>query len=192
MEQTNNPLPSLKVDSSWTLFLDRDGVINVNKEKSYIFNRDEFVFTDRATEALASVAGLVGRIIVVTNQRGVEKGLMSLEDLADVHAYMVDNIEKAGGRIDAIYYCTSLEDDHPDRKPNIGMPLKAQQLFPEIDFSKSIMVGDKSSDMQLGRNIGAVTVWIANPHYLDTTTPGEIDKTFSSLYEFVQWLHTGE
>jgi histidinol-phosphate phosphatase family protein len=176
------------VDDSWTLFLDRDGVINVNKDKSYVFNRDEFVFTDRALEALATVSKMVGKIIVVTNQRGVEKGFMSLADLEDIHAFMKDQIEEAGGRIDSIFYCTSLDDDHPDRKPNVGMPLRAKKMYPEIDFSKSIMVGDKSSDMQLGKNIGAVTVWISSPHFQDTVEPGEIDLTVNSLFEFVQLL----
>lgn len=187
MPQTKN-LPF--IDTSWTLFLDRDGVINVNKEKSYIFNRDEFVFTEGALQALATVGKMVGRIIVVTNQRGVEKGLMSIEDLNDIHAFMLDQIREAGGRIDSIFYCTSLFDDHPDRKPNIGMPLKAKSLYPEIDFSKSIMVGDKSSDMHLGKNIGAVTVWISTPHYQDTVEPGQIDLTVHSLYEFVELLKT--
>jgi len=180
------------IDPSWTLFLDRDGVINVNKDKSYVFNRDEFVFTDRALEALAIVGKMVGRIIVVTNQRGVEKGLMSSADLEDIHAFMQEQIEKAGGRIDSIFYCTSLDDDHPDRKPNIGMPLRAKKMYPKIDFSKSIMVGDKSSDMQLGKNIGAVTVWISSPHFQDTVEPGEIDLVFDSLYEFVQHLQSSQ
>ena len=179
------------IDPSWTLFLDRDGVINVNKDKSYVFNRDEFVFTGRALEALAIVSKMVGKIFVVTNQRGVEKGLMSLADLEDIHTYMKDQIEAAGGRIDSIFYCTSLDDDHPDRKPNIGMPLRAKKLYPKIDFSKSIMVGDKSSDMQLGKNIGAVTVWISSPHFQDTVEPGEIDLVFDSLYEFVDYLRKG-
>jgi histidinol phosphatase-like enzyme len=101
---------------------------------------------------------------------------------------MKEQIEAAGGRIDSIFYCTSLDDDHPDRKPNIGMPLRAKKLYPKIDFSKSIMVGDKSSDMQLGKNIGAVTVWISSPHFQDTVEPGEIDFTFTSLFDFVQHL----
>lgn len=179
-------------DASWTLFLDRDGVINVNKDDSYIFNRDEFIFKEGTLKAIAQLSRLFGRIIVITNQRGVGKGLMSEADLHDIHAYMKSNIEKAGGRIDDIFYCTSTDNAHPDRKPSPGMAFRAQEKYPEIDFSKSVMVGDKSADMGWGRNIGALTVLIRSERYKDMIDFSYVDIACDSLYAFSHLLQHNE
>jgi histidinol-phosphate phosphatase family protein len=173
------------IDSSWTLFLDRDGVINV-ETGDYIYKKDEFEFNPGALDALRLLSEKFGRIIVVTNQRGVGKGWMSLEDLHNIHEYMLDEIKATGGRIDAIFYSTSLEDDHPDRKPNPGMAKRASDMFPEIEFSKSLVVGDKLGDMQLGRNIGAITVLIPSLHSHDVIDHEDVDMQFASLYDFAQ------
>jgi D-glycero-alpha-D-manno-heptose 1-phosphate guanylyltransferase len=181
--------PNLKqMDTGWTLFLDRDGVINHEKQGDYIRNLNEFVFYDGALEALKILARKFGKIIVVSNQRGVGKGLMTEADLSAIHAYMMAEIEKAGGRIDKIYYCTSTDTRHPNRKPNPGMALLAKNDFPEIDLSKSIMVGNNTSDMLFGRNAGMFTV------FLTTTKPDQelphpdIDMYFGSLTEFAKSL----
>ena len=139
------------VDKNWTLFLDRDGVINHDKIGSYIFNAEEFRFYDGVTDAMKIFHQLFGHIVIVTNQRGVGKGLMSELDLMQIHNKMLQETEAAGGRIDAIYYATSLDNNHPERKPHSGMALKAKADLPEIDFSKSIMVGNNLSDMEFGR-----------------------------------------
>lgn len=172
------------IDRSWTLFLDRDGVINHDKVGSYIFNTDEFRFYDGVTDAMKIFHQLFGNIVIVTNQRGVGKGLMSELDLMQIHNKMLQETEAAGGRIDAIYYATSLDNDHPERKPHTGMALKAKADLPEIDFSKSIMVGNNLSDMEFGRNAGMHTV------FLLTTQPNlplphpSIDMAFNSLLKF--------
>ncbi len=177
-----------QVDKSWTLFLDRDGVLNHDKVGSYIFNTGEFRFYDGVTAALNKCAKLFGQIIIVTNQRGVGKGLMSELDLMDIHNKMLQDVEAAGGKIDAIYYATSLDNDHPERKPHPGMALKAREDFPEIDFSKSIMVGNNLSDMEFGRNAGMHTVFML------TTQPNlplphpAIDIAFKSLLNFANAL----
>src|ERR1700748_12702 len=156
-----------QINNSWTLFLDRDGVINVEKDKSYIFRYDEFVFYEGTHEALRRCAAVFGRIVVVTNQRGVGKGLMTSADLADIHEKMTAAIVLAGGRIDRVYYSDSLDDSHPLRKPQPGMAHSAKTDFPEIDLSRSIMVGNNISDMEFGRNAGMHTV------FLQTTSPGQ-------------------
>ena len=188
MELARNPFLTLQVDSSWTLFLDRDGVINVNKDESYVCRRDEFIFKEGALEAIYRLSSIFGKIIVVTNQRGVSKGLMTEDDLLDIHSFMLEKIEKVGGRIDHIFYCTALEDQHPDRKPNTGMALKAKEKYPEIDFSRSIMVGDKSIDMKWGKNIGAMTVWITSPYFWDSIDATEIDLSCDSLFDLAHLL----
>ena len=94
------------------------------------------------------------RIFIVSNQQGVGKGLMTEEDLADIHRRMLADIEAAGGRIDKVYVCTELESAHsPNRKPEPGMALQAQRDFPEVDFHRSVMVGDSVSDEQFARNL---------------------------------------
>lgn len=172
------------ITSSWTLFLDRDGVINYEKQKDYIHTWEEFRFYEGVPAAFKIFAGLFKYIIIVTNQRGVGKGLTKLEDLDMIHINMKHEIEKAGGRIDAIYFCSSMEDDNPFRKPNPGMGLEAIKQFPRIEVQKSIMVGNTMSDMEFGRNLGAYTV------FLPTTRPEvdlkdeRIDLVFQTLPQF--------
>ncbi|GEO10051.1 D-glycero-alpha-D-manno-heptose-1,7-bisphosphate 7-phosphatase [Segetibacter aerophilus] len=158
-----NTMP--EIDKSWTLFLDRDGVINHEKKEDYVLNWSEFTFYDGVTDALKTLSNLFGTIVMVTNQRGVGKGLMTANDLADIHKNMVEVITNNDGRLDKIYYCDSMDNDCYDRKPNPGMAYQAQQDFKHIDFSKSVMVGNKLSDMQFGKNAGMFTV------YVDTTNP---------------------
>ncbi|MEO6131765.1 MAG: HAD-IIIA family hydrolase [Saprospiraceae bacterium] len=173
-----------EVNKTWTLFLDRDGVINVNKDESYVFNPGEFIFIEDAKEALAKLSKVFGRIVVITNQRGIGRGLMDEQALGEIHQYMLQEITLAGGRIDAIYYCTLDDPKYPDRKPNPGLALEAAMMFPEIQFSKSIMVGDKISDMQLGRNIGAFTVMITSSESGSDEPNKNIDLRLGSLKEF--------
>lgn len=149
-----------KLKKKQFLFLDRDGVINVHRPNDYVKTIDEFEFLPGAPEALAILSKLFNRIIIVTNQRGVSKGKLNEQTLHAIHEFMLSEIKAKGGRIDAIYYCTALHEDHPCRKPNGGMALQAKQDFPEIDFSQSIMVGDSKSDIEFGNRLGMTTVLI--------------------------------
>ena len=179
-------LPLTQIDKSWTLFLDRDGVINYEKHKDYIHTWDEFKFYEGVKEAMKIFASTFRHIIVVTNQKGVGKGLTKLDDLHTIHANMEREIEKAGGRIDAIFYCSDLEDNSPYRKPNPGMGLQAVKQFRGIDLTKAIMVGNTISDMEFGRNLGVYTV------FLPTTRPEvdlkdkRIDAVCDSLLAFAK------
>jgi len=177
------------INKKWTLFLDRDGVINHEKDQDYVYNYDEFIFYDGVLEAMKLFAEIFSTIIVATNQRGVSKGLMTEEDLQDLHRNMQLDIENAGGRIDGIYYNTALTNEHPMRKPQPGMALQAKKDFPGIHFSQSIMVGNNVSDMLFGRNAGMHTV------FLRTTSPDlelphdAIDLFFDNLIDFAKALH---
>src|SRR5687768_16377806 len=93
-------IPPNKVDHTWTLFLDRDGVINKNKDESYVFHKGEFEFLPGAIEAIKKLSGVFGKIIIVTNQRGIGKGLMDEVALRDIHEHMLTEIRNGGGRID--------------------------------------------------------------------------------------------
>lgn len=187
-ELASTPPDLQQVDKSWTLFLDRDGVINVDKHGSYIFTVDEFVFTEGGPTLFKKLAGVFGHIIVITNQRGVGRGLMTEETLQAIHKKMVQDIEKAGGRIDGIYYCTAINNDHPLRKPNPGMARQATADFPSIDLSRSIMVGNNLSDMQFGRNAGMHTVFIKSTRPDQTFPHPDIDLIFENLEGFAKAL----
>lgn len=173
------PLPA--IDQSWTLFLDRDGVLNHEKHNDYIRNWDEFKFYDGVLEALKFFNSKFKHIIIVTNQKGVGKGWMTLESLLNINHEMTSAIEAAGGRIDSIYFCTDLEETSPNRKPNTGMGLKARQDFPSINFSKSIMIGNTLSDMEFGKKLGMFTIFLKTTRP-DTPIPHPfIDRAYNDL-----------
>jgi histidinol-phosphate phosphatase family protein len=179
-----------KMDSTWTLFLDRDGVINVEKEGTYVLHYGEFVFYEGVKEALRACTEVFGRVVVVTNQRGVGKGMMTVADLQDIHERMIAAITEAGGRIDRVYFEDSLEDDHPRRKPLPGMGHDAKRDLPDIDFSRSVMVGNNLSDMEFGRSLGMYTVFIRTTNPDQPLPHPSIDLAFNSLYDFAKHLRT--
>lgn len=163
------------------LFLDRDGVINTHRPGDYVKSVDEFEFLPGVLQALPMLSKKFRRIIIVTNQRGISKGKMSEADLQKIHEYMLQTIEIHGGNIDAIYYATALNDDDSFRKPNGGMALQAQKDFPDIDFTKSIMVGDSHSDIEFGKRLQMTTVCIQkNP----PKQGFDADYIFPSLFAF--------
>lgn len=169
------------IDKSWTLFLDRDGVINVEQTGSYVTSWEEFRFCDGAQEALRALQDLFGAIVVVTNQRGVGRGVMSFEALRDINQKMTDAVAGNGGRIDRVYAATAVSDDDHNRKPNIGMALQAREDFPEIDFRKSIMVGNSISDMEFGKRLAMHTVFLTTKHEPFGLPHDLIDEQFESL-----------
>ncbi len=177
------------IDKSWTLFLDRDGVINDEKHEDYIHTWEEFKFYEGVKEALTIFSERFGKIVIVTNQRGVAKGVTKLEDLEHIHENMMDEVRAAGGRIDKIYYSVDLEDESPNRKPNPGMGLQAKRDFPEIDFSKSIIVGNTLSDMKFGRNLKvAATVFLPTTRKDVDQEDASIDFVFDDLISFAKSL----
>lgn len=149
-------------DHGWTLFLDRDGVINERLPGDYVKTPDEFRLIEGVPEAIAAFSRVFGHIFIVTNQQGIGKGLMTEEDLHRVHERMMDAVREAGGRIDAIYFAPQLEEEKSRmRKPGVGMAMQAKQDFPEIDLQKCVMVGDGLLDMEFGRKLGMLCVYIS-------------------------------
>lgn len=176
----------LKIDKTWTLFLDRDGVINLHYPNDYVKTWEEFYFLEDALDALKQLSTVFKRIIIVTNQQGVGKGLMSKDDLTFIHDEMLKEVRKYGGRIHAIYSATDLvaDDSKQMRKPGGGMAKQAKKDFPEIDFSKAIMVGDSHTDIQFGKNAGMLTVFIGDKSKLLSVDTTIVDAYFDSLGEF--------
>lgn len=140
--------------SADTLFLDRDGVLNRHLEGDYVKDWDQWEWMPGMLEALRSWSEKFKHIVLVTNQRGVGKGLMTDAQLARVHAHMMQDVLEAGGRIDLILSCTAVEDSDPRRKPNPGMFYEACSLFPDIDAQKSVLLGDTESDAAFAKNCG--------------------------------------
>ena len=147
---------SIKLD---TLFLDRDGVINKKIEKKYIDNVSDFYFIPGVLFAIGRFTSMFNRIIVVTNQQGLGKGIMSVLQLNKVHSFMNSVIEENGGKIDRIYYCPHLSTNNCEcRKPRPGMIKQAINDFPNIDLMNSYLVGDSESDIEAGKRLNLNTI----------------------------------
>ena len=136
------------------LFLDRDGVINV--EKQYLYKKEDFEFIEGIFELCQFFQDLGYLIIVVTNQSGIARGYYSEEDFENLTQWMVKQFKEQNITISKVYHCPH----HPDitgeclcRKPKPGMLLDAQKEF-NVDLKHSVMVGDKERDIEAGLNAG--------------------------------------
>jgi len=132
-----------------TIFLDRDGVINENRD-DYVKSWDEFRFLSGAREAIALLTKLEYEIIICTNQAAIAYGYLQVEDLEKIHSLMIREIKRYGGKIEKIYYCTHSKDDNClCRKPRPGMLLQARDER-HVDMRDAIFIGDSISDLQAG------------------------------------------
>jgi D-glycero-D-manno-heptose 1,7-bisphosphate phosphatase len=142
-----------------TVFLDRDGTINTRLVGEWIVRPEQFELLPGAGEALAKLKRAGMKLIVVTNQRGIELGLFDESQLERVHARMAVLLEGFGVQVDAIYF--SAAGKGPRTKPEAGMFFDAKRDFPSIEFSRSVMIGDAVRDVQAGAKAGCRTVLIA-------------------------------
>ena len=150
-----------------TLFLDRDGVINMKLDGRYVRNFEEFEFMPGAELAIANLSKIFKRILVVTNQQGIAKGIMSAEDLNSLHKNMLQQLKTTGGSIEKIYCCPHLAAENCKcRKPNTGMIEQAIIDFPDLENENSYLVGDSDSDITAGNEMGLITVKVDNEYTL--------------------------
>ena len=169
----------------WTLFLDRDGVINKRLPDDYVKHPNEFEFIPGVKEALARLAVFFNPIIVVTNQQGIGRGFMTVEQLNAVHEKMLREVVAERGRIDKVFFSPDLKSDKSfTRKPAVGLGLKARKLFPEINFKRSIMAGDTYSDILFGYRLGMVTVLIGSDKDVAFQCSRILDYSFPDLLSF--------
>ena len=168
------------VDKEWTLFLDRDGVINRRIIDAYVRNWEEWEWLPGVKEAIAHYSQVFGRVIIVTNQRGIARDLMTEDDLAAIHSRMLEEIAEAGGRIDAVFHCPEGDNAAPCRKPNPGMLFQAKEQFPEIIWKKCLMVGDAVTDMQMAWTVGIFSVFIGE---MPEEVIGRVDANYPGLKE---------
>lgn len=143
-----------------TLFLDRDGVLNRHLEGDYVKSWQEWEWMPGILEALAKWSRKFRYMVLVTNQRGVGRGVMSDAELGLVHARMLEAIDAAGGRLDLVLVCTAVDDADPRRKPNTGMFQEACALLPDIDPTRCIMVGDSPKDALFAARCGMAFVQV--------------------------------
>ncbi len=147
------------------VFLDRDGVINRRAaEGEYITRWEDFQFLPGVAQAIWSLGQAGWSVIVVSNQRCVGRGLLTIDGLEGIHRKMQEELEQAGAKLDGIYYCPHDKELPCDcRKPSPGMLLSAAREH-QIDLAASWMVGDSESDIEAGRRAGCRTVRISAGH----------------------------
>jgi len=173
------------------LFLDRDGVINV--EKKYVWRIADFEFVPGIFELCRAARALGLLPIVVTNQAGIGRGYYTEEDFLKLTAWMLDTFRTQGIHIGRVYHCPyhptegigHYRRESPDRKPNPGMILKAQEDF-GLDLSRSVLVGDKDSDIAAGRAAGVA--YNLKLLHEETAAGGSNCLEFDTLHVIGDWL----
>ena len=151
-----------------TLFLDRDGVINQKLEGRYVTNFNEFIFVKNSDLAIRKLHKIFKRILIVTNQQGIGKGIMTEDDLNLLHLRMQRKLNPDFDLIDKIYFCPCLEGDSCNcRKPKTGMLEEAKLDFPEIIIKNSFLIGDSESDIEAGNKFGLKTIKVNETYTLN-------------------------
>ena len=179
-----------------TVFLDRDGVINRNRDNDYVKSWREFEFLPNALEAIRLLTDAGYQLIIVTNQSCINKGILSASALNDIHRKMVAEIESAGGRIRAIYYCPHRDDENcACRKPEPGMLVQAASEH-EIDVDDTYLIGDLSRDIQAGNQFGAYSLLVltgngCNANLVEeanVAAPTRPKRVFANLHAASVWI----
>lgn len=148
------------------VFLDRDGVINIEKE--YLYKIEEFEFIDGVFESAIYLQKLGYKLFIITNQSGIARGYYSLDEFNKLSTWMMDEFSKKGVKIEKLYFCPHGPNDNCScRKPKTGMIDDALKEF-DIDLAQSILIGDKISDIKCAKNakIG-LSVIVKSGHSFD-------------------------
>ena len=149
------------------VFFDRDGIVNRSPGPGYVNHLDDFHLLPGFADCVRAAADKGFPSVVVTNQRGVSRGLTPPGQLAAMHAHLRAELARAGLALLDVLVCTADDDAHPDRKPNPGM-LRAAAQRHHLDLSKSWMIGDRESDVKTGRNAGVAATVLVDPGSVPT------------------------
>lgn len=172
---------------SKAIFFDRDGVVNFRIVKEYIKAPKDFKFLPDFIRFFTKIKSEEYLTILITNQQGIGKGLMSVEELESVHNYMqIELKELTGQNFDDIYYSTELAGTNSyRRKPNPGMLIEAKEKW-DIDMENSWMIGDRNSDVTAGKRAGLKTILlksVKNGDYPDADYVfRNLDEVFNNLF----------
>lgn len=178
--------PAPRIDAGWTLFSDRDGVINYRSAGDYVRDAAWLRYLPGVLGAYRRLGRRFGHVFVVTNQQAVGKGLMTEDDLRGVHDKLRADFAASGARLDHVYACCArAADGDPCRKPADGMARAALRDFPGVDLARSVMIGDSLSDMGFGRAIGALCVFVGEQW---DAGDARVDVAFPSVREATGWL----
>lgn len=170
------------------VFMDRDGVIN--EDLGYVHKKEDFKFLKSVFPAIRRLNKLKIPIILVTNQSGVERGLYTEDDVKELHCHMMDQLFKYSAKIDAIYFCPSIDSNY--RKPNSGMFVKAIEDFGLHDYKKFV-IGDKLSDLVAGYKVGCKKILMltgqGKTEFNNISTMIETpDYVSKNLYDAVKYI----
>lgn len=177
--------------------LDRDGVINSDLG-DYVTNPRDFEPIPGSLEAIANLRSKGYGIVIITNQGGIEKGIMTEDDVNNIHEYMLNLLGEAGcSSIDGIYYSASSSKRDIYAKPNTGMFKLCKKEIPDLNWKNSFFVGDKMSDLKAAMKIGARPVLVRTGY--GEQTEKDLDKysyrnikkatyVFDTLQDFAEEL----
>lgn len=168
-----------------TVFLDRDGVVIARAhDDGYVSQADEVVVLPQAAAAIGRLNAAGVFVVLVTNQRGVARGLMKLEDVDTVNARLSALLSERYAWLDAVYVCPHEIGTCDCRKPAPGLLLRAADDHPRIDLAHAVTVGDTESDVEAGSAAGTATVRLASPRTTDT----KADLVVADLAAAVEWI----
>jgi len=172
------------------VFLDRDGVINRRLPGTYVRSWSEFELLPGVVDALAELTRAGAALFIVTNQRGVARGLVQTADLDDTHSRLTAAVAERGAEIAGVYVCPHDEGECDCRKPGVGLFTQAQAEHPWIRFADSHMVGDSLSDAQAAGRLG-MHIWLVGEDAGEVAEASEqqgihVDGTASDLAQLVE------
>jgi D-glycero-D-manno-heptose 1,7-bisphosphate phosphatase len=137
------------------VFFDRDGIVNQSPGPGYVNHLDDFRILPGFADCVRAAAEKGLPSVVVTNQRGITRGITPPKQLAAMHRHLQDELAREGLELLDLLVCIANDSTHPDRKPNPGM-LRTAAKRHQLDLSKSWMIGDRESDVQTGQNAGVL------------------------------------
>jgi D-glycero-D-manno-heptose 1,7-bisphosphate phosphatase len=178
-----------------TVFLDRDGILNEKMpEHRYVTRWEEFRVLPGVPEALRRLNDAGLRVVVVSNQRGIAKGLYTAADLQTMHSQFQQQLDSESARIDAFFICPHETDQCNCRKPLPGLFEQAVARFPKITAATSVMIGDSPTDVEFGRRLGMRTILVDAQHRAAGAEEAATlaDLRFGSLPEAVDALLAGD
>jgi D-glycero-D-manno-heptose 1,7-bisphosphate phosphatase len=144
------------------VFLDRDGVLNRRIPGGYVTRWADFVFLPGVKETLGRLGVAGFQLLIVSNQAGVAKGMLSCSDLIRITQASLGELQAAGVRVQGAFFCLHAPSDACScRKPNVGLLREAARRLP-IDFRRSFLIGDSASDIQAGAGMGCATIYLGD------------------------------